>query len=163
MYTLTSTNRRAKVLFAKFVAITIFALATSLLLTFFSPLCTIIGTHLAGKHLGPQHFELWPLIWHCLFCGWGYAMYAFILVFTLRNQVGAIVTFLLIPLIGESILGGIFKSIPQYLPFTAVQAVASPTNLGNHTTSVHEATVVLVYLAVGLLVSTILFLRRDAN
>lgn len=163
MYTLTASNRRIKVLIAKFVAITTFALITSLLLTFFSPLCTILGAHLAGKQIVSQHFELWPIVWHCLFTGWGYAMYAFILMAILRNQIGAIVTFLLVPLIGENILGGIFKSIPQYLPFTALQSVSVPTRLGNQTTSGHEAIVVLVYLAIGFVVSTILFARRDAN
>jgi ABC-type transport system involved in multi-copper enzyme maturation permease subunit len=163
MYTLTSANRRIKVMLAKFAVITAFALVTGVILVFFSPFCTVIGTHLAHKHLVAQTFHVWPILWHCLFCVWGYAMYAFILITVLRSQVGAIVTFLLIPLIGENILGGIFKSIPQYLPFTAVQAVAAPTNLGNHTTSGHEMVVVLVYLAIGALVSSILFTRRDAN
>lgn len=163
MYTLTASNRRTKVLIAKFLAITAFALVTGLLVIFFSPLCTIVGAHLAGKHIGPQHFDLWPVIWHCLFCGWAYAMYAFILITLLRSQIGAIVTFLLVPLIGENILGGIFKSLPKDLPFTAAQAVAQPTGLGNHTTSGREAIVVLIYVVVGLVVSWVLFSKRDAN
>lgn len=163
MHTLTSANRRTKILVAKFFVITVFALVTGLILVFFSPLCTIIGLHLAHKHLVAQHFAVWTVLQHCLFCVWGYAMYAFILIAVLRNQVGAIVTFLLIPLIGENILSGIFKSITNYLPFAAVQGVAAPTQLGNHTSSGHEMVVVLVYLGVGILASSILFARRDAN
>lgn len=163
MYTLTASNKRTKVLAAKFIAITAFALAASLLIMFFSPLCTIVGAHLAGKHIGPQTFHLWSTLWHCLFCGWGYAMYAFILLLILRNQIGAIVTFLLFPLLAENILMPLLHDNVKYLPFTAVQSVASPDNLGNHTSSGHAALVVLAYVVVGLAVSAVLFVRRDAN
>jgi len=163
MYTLTASNRRYKVLLAKLVVVTVFALFASLLVMFFSPLCTILGAHLAGHHIGPQTFDVWVLMWRCLFCGWGYSMYAFILLIVLRSQVGAIVTFLLVPLIGENILSALLKSNTKYLPFNAVQSVAEPTGLGNHTTSGHAALTVLVYVGVGLIISTVLFIRRDAN
>jgi ABC-2 type transport system permease protein len=163
MYTLTASNRRTKVLVAKLVAITAFALLASLLMAVFSPICTVVGAHLAGKHIGAQTFDVWSLLWRCLFCGWGYAMYAFILLLIIRNQIGAIVTYLLLPLLGENILMQLFKHSGQYLPFTALQSVVQPDALGNHTTSAHAAVVVLLYVLVGLVVSTILFVKRDAN
>jgi len=163
MYTLTNSNRRLKVLLAKFLAISAFAVVTSLVMAFFSPLCTIVGAHLHGSHIAAQQFDYWSVIWRCAFVGWGYAMYAFTLIFIMRNQVGSIVTFLLIPLIGESIIGHIFTKSNNYLPFTMLQAVASPQDLGNHTTTLHAATVSLVYMAVGLAVGAALFLKRDAN
>ena len=163
MYTLTSTNKRLKVLASKFVVISLFALIASVLVMFFSPFCTIVGAHLAGKHLAPQAFDVWTTLWHCMFTGWGYAMYAFILLLIIRNQIGAIVTYLLVPLIGENILSQIFKNLGHNLPFNAVQAVTEPTGLGNHTTTAHSVTVVLLYVVIGLVVSSILFLRRDAN
>lgn len=163
MYTLTSVNRRLKVLATKFVIITLFAVLASVLIMFFSPLCTIVGAHLAGKHISPQTFDLWPVLWRCVLSGWGYSMYAFILLLIMRNQVGAIITFLLVPLVGENILIQLFKHIGNNLPFTAVQAVAEPNGLGNHASSGHEALIVVAYVVVGLIVSAILFLRRDAN
>lgn len=163
MYTLTSANRRSKVLVAKFITVTVFAIVTSLLITFFSPLCTIVGAHLAGKEIGPQVFDVWSVVWRCVFCGWGYAIYAFILMMILRNQIGAIVTFLLVPLIGENILGLLLKSNVKYLPFNALQSVPVPAGMGNHTTSGHAALTVLVYVVVGLVISAVLFSRRDAN
>jgi ABC-2 type transport system permease protein len=162
-YTLTSINRRYKVLLAKFLVITIFTAVVGLVVVFFSPLCAIVGAHLAGKHIGPQTFQFWTIIWHCLFCAWAYAMYALILIMILRNQVGAIVTFLLLPLIGENILMLLLKHNSKYLPFTAAQSVVDPTSLGNHTTSGQAALTVLVYVVVGLIISTVLFVRRDAN
>lgn len=163
MYTLTASNRRYKVLLAKLVTITVFAVLTSFLIAALAPLFTIVGAHLAGKQIGPQTYDAWSLLWRCLFCGWGYSVYAFILLIVLRNQIGAIVTFLLVPLIGEQILTALLKTNAKYLPFTALQSVAAPNDLGNHTTSGHAAVVVLVYIAVGLLISAILFIRRDAN
>ena len=162
-YTLANTTRRNKILAAKFIVITVFAVLTSLFVTFFSPLCTLIGVHLAGHTLAPQTFDTWQLVWRCVVCGWGYAMYAFILAIALRNQVGAIVTFLLVPLIGENILTLWVKGNSKYLPFTALQSVAAPTDLGNHTNSIFQLKVVLVYVVVGLIISAVLFNRRDAN
>jgi ABC-type transport system involved in multi-copper enzyme maturation permease subunit len=162
-YTLTSANRRYKILLAKFFVITIFTAVVALVVTFVSPLCTIVGVHLAGKHIGPQIFDVWSIVWHCLLTSWAYSMYAFILIMLIRNQVGAIVTFLLLPLIGENILMLLLKHNGKYLPFTAAQSIVSPTTMGNHTTSTQAALTALTYIIIGLALSTILFVRRDAN
>jgi len=166
MYTLTSSPSRARSLLAKVLVVSVFAGVASLIMAFWSPLCVILGAHLHGHHLAAQHFDYWSVIWRCMFVGWGYAMYAFILIAILRNQIGAIVTFLLVPLIGETILGQIFKNTSKYYPFTSLQtvvmqhaekgsvAVLSPNK---------SALVALAYIAVGLLISFILFVRRDAN
>jgi ABC-type transport system involved in multi-copper enzyme maturation permease subunit len=162
MYTLTSTNRRLKVLVAKLLVVSVFALVMSLVIIFFSPLCTIIGLHLHSYHLVPQTFNTWHIIGHCLFCGWGYAMYAFILVAILRNQISAIVTFLIVPLIGEEILTLLLKGNSRYLPFTSLQAVADPTT-SRYPPSEHAALVALTYIVIGLIIGAVLFVRRDAN
>lgn len=163
MYTLTEVNRRYKVLLAKILVISAFAVVMSAIVLLFSPLCTVVGVHLAGKEIATQNFHVWNTVWTCLFCGWGYAMYALILLLILRNQIGAIITFLLLPLMGENILMLLLKDNSKYLPFTALQSVAAPSSLGNHTDSGHQALVVLVYVVIGLLVSLVLFTRRDAN
>lgn len=163
MHTLTINNRRTKVLLAKVVVISVFTLVTSLLMTFWSPLCTIIGAHLHGHHIAAQHFDYWTTIWRCLFVGWGYAMYAFILLAVIRNQVGSIVTYLLIPLIGENILGHIFQNTQQYYPFSSLQAVVQPEAMPVHVTSGHEALITLAYIVGGWIVAWFLFLKRDAN
>lgn len=162
VYTLTSSNRRLKSLAAKFFVVTVFAIVTSLIVAFFSPLCTIIGAHLHGYTISPQTFNYWSVIWRGAFVGWGYALYAFILVTIMRNQIGAIVTFLLVPLIGENILMLLLKNNSKYLPFTALQSVADPTIVKGATVG-SGAVIVLVYIGVGLLVSAVLFSRRDAN
>lgn len=166
MYTLTSSPSRLRSLTAKVLTVSIFAVITTLLLSFFSPLCTIIGAHLHGYHIAPQHFDYWWVIWHSAFVGWGYAMYAFILIAIMRNQIGAIVTFLLIPLIGETIIGHIFQNTSKYYPFTSLQTVVTQHAEKGSVAVLSpdkSALVALVYIVVGLLISLMFFLRRDAN
>lgn len=166
LYTLTSSNNRAKSLLAKVVAVTVFAIIVSAILALFSPLCAIIGTHLAGKHFVPQTFHIWHVLWQCIFVGWGYAMYAFILAAIIRSQVGSIVTFLLVPLIGEHIIMSIFKSSGNYLPFNNLQSVVNSLLLKGNATPIstpHAVTVACIYIAAGLFASFILFARRDAT
>lgn len=166
LYTLTSTNNRAKSLLAKLLTITVFAIVVCVCITFFTPICTIVGAHLAGKNLVPQTFPIWQVVRQCLFVGWGYAMYAFILTAIIRSQVGSIVTFLLVPLIGEHIIIAIFKSSGNYLPFNNLQAVVNSVLEKGNQSSIsvaHGATVACIYIAVGLVASFILFSRRDAN
>ena len=167
LYTITSSNSRAKSLLAKIIAVTVFAVIASVMVTFFSPLCTIIGTHLAGKHMVAQTFPVWHVLWQCLCVGLGYAMYAFIITAIVRSQVGAIVTFLLVPLIGEHIIMAIFSSSYKYLPFNNLQAVVNSDLLRGEATSkistAHSVATAGIYIVVGLVVSFILFARRDAN
>jgi ABC-2 type transport system permease protein len=163
MYTLTASNNRLKSFAAKALVISIFAIFTSVLFTFFSPLVNVLALHFSGKTLGPQAFDWWDVLWHCIFVGWGYAMYAFILVAIIRSQVGSIVMYLLIPLIGENILAQVFKSSGKYLPFQSLQSVL-PLSVGPHSASLqHYVTVSLAYIIGGLLLSAVLFTRRDAN
>ena len=166
MYTLTATNRRYKVVVAKFVAVTLFALLATTLVTFFAPLCSIVGAHLAHKHIVAQHFAVWQVLWRCLAVGWGYAMYAFILAAIIRNQIGAIVTYLIVPLVGENIIVAIFKWIGKYLPFQSLQGIMQtllPRADANGVTTAHNVAIAGTYIVVGLIVSTVLFVRRDAN
>lgn len=165
LYTITSSNSRIKTLLAKTVVVSMYALVVTAVLTFFSPLCAIVGTHLAHKDMAAQIYPAWTVLGKCLFVGWGYAMFGFILTAIIRSQVGSIVTFLLIPLIGEHIIGAIFSSSIKYLPFTSLQSVVD-TEMPKVSSSIsltHNVVTSCVYVGVGLLVSFILFARRDAN
>jgi len=163
MYTLTSSNKHLKPYFAKVAVIAVFSIVAGLFMTFFSPLCTIVGLKIGGH--GPliaQNFNYFTIIWRCVFCVWGYAMYAFILVAIIRSQIGAIVTYLLIPLMGENILGLLLKGNMKYLPFASLQTVPSPGMLPGSSPN-QSALISSTYIVVGLAVGAYLFLRRDAN
>lgn len=168
MYSLTNVNRRWKLLVAKFIAISVAAVIFSVFVALFTPLCDLVGLHLHGHgvHLVPQTFDYWSVIWHCAYVGWGYSMYAFVLMLILRNQVGAIVTFLLLPLIGENIIALLLKSNSKYLPFQSLQNVV--LNAGENAQKIAVSTgfslrVSLMYIVIGLIVGFVLFVRRDAN
>jgi ABC-2 type transport system permease protein len=162
MYTFTSSPSRLRSLLAKLIVVSVFATVTSLLMAFFAPLANIIGVHLHGYHAVAQQYYYWSIIWRVLFVGWGYTMYAFILMALLRNQVGAIVTFLLIPLVGEGVLGHIFQHSSKYFPFTSLMSVLDRPGIDSFATG-KSAEVALVYIGVGLIASAVLFVKRDAN
>jgi len=165
MYTLVNSPSRLRSFLAKVVVISVFSIVMSVFVVFFAPLCTLIGLHLHGYHLVAQQFDWWQLLWRGVFVGWGYGMFAFILVALLRNQIGAIVTFLLVPLIGENILDHIWSATDKYLPFKNLQAIIlnlSQKGSGTFSTS-HAVVVTLVYVVAGLLIGAVLFQKRDAN
>lgn len=164
LYSLTSSNRRLKVLVAKALVIVVFAVFTAILAAAFSPACSLVGIHLHhGLHLVHQEFWYWNVLWRCIAVNLGYAFYAFGLIAILRNQVGAIVTFLLFPLIGESILSLLLKHNQTYLPFVSLQSIAGSREGVTLLTPLAGLRNVAIYVVILLIVSIILFQRRDAN
>ncbi|MEO6513156.1 MAG: hypothetical protein ABIR37_00570 [Candidatus Saccharimonadales bacterium] len=160
MYTLTSSNNRSKVLLAKVIVVTVYALLFTAVLTTLSPLLTIAGAHLHGHDLGPQMFYYRDIIWRTLFYGWAYGMLGLMLAGLIRNQIGAIVVLFIVPSMVEGILTLLLKSNAIYLPFTALGSVVNKNPQLSYTKA---AAVFMIYLVVGWLITWILFLRRDAN
>lgn len=76
-----------------------------------------------------------------------------------RSQVAAVATLFLLPTMIESLLRALLNDNVAYLPFNSLTAVAS----GGKLTPLNAAVVFMVWMAVGLIVSWQLFIRRDAN
>jgi ABC-type transport system involved in multi-copper enzyme maturation permease subunit len=168
MYTLTSVNKRSKVLVAKFVVITCYALFLAAFIGILSPIMSYLGVHIHGHSFGPQTLHYWDLAWRSLFYGWGYAMAGFILAFIARNQVGAVVSLFVIPSVVENLLGFLLlKHNSVYMPFSALsQVINGPgggTPISSSMSSEHAALIYTGYVVVGLAVACVLFLKRDAN
>jgi ABC-2 type transport system permease protein len=161
MYTLTSANRRWKVLLAKFVAVSIFMIAAAVVFGALSPLLTSLGLHLKGTSLVAQTLPLWDTAWRAIFYGWAYGMLAFGIAVIIRNQVGAIIALFAIPSTVEPLLGFALHDNVKYLPFSALNNVTAEAS--KQMSPGKAAGVVLVYVVVVLLVAAILFKRRDAN
>ncbi len=169
MYTLTSSKSRVRILLAKIIAVSCFALVISLLIGGLSPALTYIGVHLHGHTLAAQTFPLANLLWRCLFYGWALSMIALLFGTIIRSQVGAIVVYFLVPGTVELLLSLLLKSKAVYLPFTALNQVVAeqgvrqgPVETG-HLSPGKGALVFGAYFVVGWIVAWILFLRRDAN
>ncbi len=161
-YTLTASRSRFKVLLSKYLVISAFALFFALLFGTLSPALSTLAIHLRGLTLAPQVFPVSSLLWRVTFASWGYVSLAFFLATIIRSQVGSIAAIFLIPSTVEQLLGLLLKQNQVYLPFSALNILLDMQGQG-HISYARAALVVLGYLAVGWIVSLILFLRRDAN
>ena len=163
MYTLTSANRRWKVLAAKFVVVTVYALLFTVFMAALSPLLSRIGIALQGATLSPQHVYFADIAWRVLFYGWGFSMAGLLIALLLRNQIASFAALLLLPGLLEQLLGMILKQNAIYLPFSALDSVLHPSSGSHVLTTASAAVVYMVYLAVAGLAASILFHKRDAN
>lgn len=165
VYTLTSSNSRSKVLLAKIITISLYAVFITVLAGVLSPLAAYAGIHLHGHSLAPQTVHVWNLTWRSLFYGWTSGMVGLLLAVLIRSQIGAIVTLFLIPGLVEQFLAQLLKHSAVYLPFTARDQVLSTGGAatgGGSLTPTKAAFVFMCYLVVGWIVAWILFVRRDA-
>jgi len=160
VYTLSSSRSRSRVLFAKLIAISCFAIVFAAVASMLAPVLAALGWHVRGVQIVHQDFHVWNLLWRTVLVGWGFAMFALILAFIIRIQVGAIAALFLIPGTVEQLLGLLLKTNQVYLPFSSLNAVINPTNKLSAT---HAAIVAAVYVIGGWFVAWLLFLRRDAN
>jgi ABC-type transport system involved in multi-copper enzyme maturation permease subunit len=168
VYTFTASRSRTQVLLAKIGLITVFSVAASLVISLLSIALSALGVRLGGHQLIGQNLHLLTLLWHCLFFGWGMAIAALMLATLIRNQVGAVVTFLFLPGPVELLIGLLLKKNPAYLPFSALnQVLASPQTQGGpnagHLAPGKAALVFVAYTVVGWLVAWYLFLKRDVG
>lgn len=164
MYTLTASRSRSKVLLAKIITISAYALLLAVMVAVLSPLFAYLGIKVHGGTLSPQTFHIWSLAWRTLYYGWAYGMAGLVIAVLVRSQVGAIAALLLIPGLVEGLLTELLKKNAVYLPFSALNTLTRPDNFGGGSLSPITAVVVfLLYLVVAWFVAWVLFLRRDAN
>ncbi|MBW4061753.1 hypothetical protein HJC99_04265 [Candidatus Saccharibacteria bacterium] len=162
MYTLTSTRSRSQVLLAKILAVTLFVVPMVLFVSALSPLAAYAGAHLRGLHMVHQTFNYWDLLWRNVFFAWAYAMFALVFIALIRNQIGAIIVFFIVPGTVEGILSLLLKGNAKYLPFTSLASVLKVGAPGSMSPG-HSALVASAYLVVLWIFTWIMFLRRDAN
>ncbi len=171
MHTLTLTNRRSKVLSAKIIV----GLTYTLVMTMLVIASTVLFTHLAVNIkdliLPQQEISWFYASGRLLMYALGYSMLGLAIIVLIRNLVASIVAIFILPMI-EGIAGAILSShnvqTAGFLPFTALNRIASLNNQGfdngPEVVSVPHATLVFGAYLIGLwAVAWYLFLRRDAN
>ncbi|MGH7195160.1 MAG: ABC transporter permease [Candidatus Saccharimonadales bacterium] len=183
LYTLTASRSRSKVLAAKVITISVYAVFLTALIGILAPVFSNLGIHAHGHVLVPQTLHIGTLVWHSLFYGWAYSMAGLVLAVLIRSQVGAIVALFLIPGLVEGLLTQLLKHNSVYMPFTALGQVINSGGAATATTNGGRASreaakhlseigslspgraalVFLGYLVVVGAVAWFLFLRRDAN
>lgn len=166
MYTLTSSNSRTKVLWAKFVAVTGYVSLFTAVGLAFAVGCMYLGLAIKDITIIPQHVAWGDLIWRTLFYAWAYGIAGLVLGLLMRQVVGAIVAIFLFPSTIEPLLGLLLKENAKYLPFTSLNNVVGTGNgaiTPNALSFGKSAAVFGVYLFVGWIVAWILLEKRDAN
>lgn len=164
LYTLTNSSGRSKVLAAKIVTITIYALLLTVVLAALTPLASRVGISLNGGHLAAQTIPYASLAWRCLYYGWTSLMAALVIGVIVRSQVGAIVALFVLPTV-ELMLTSLLKSKAIYLPFTgASNAILMHPPASQGVMSYGRAAIVFgLYLVIAWAIAWVLFLRRDAS
>lgn len=167
MHSLTLSPSRLRVLFSKFVVVTLYAVVITAVFGAVTLGLTELGVHLGHHHLVTQSIPFHSLAWKVLFYGWGMALAGLLIASLVRNQIAAVVTLMLFPGVVEQLLSLLLKSKTVYLPFTSLGQVIGnhPMNPDIHRilTPTHAAEVFLVWLVGGWIIAAVLFVRRDAN
>lgn len=166
MYSLTASNSRSKVLLAKIITISAYALFLTIVVAIVSPLMARLGVQLHGNDLVAQTMNVGDVVWRSLFYGWAYGMAGLLIAVLVRSQVGAIAALFLLPGLVEQLLTVWLKDNAQYLPFTALSNVINSSPAGatpGMLSPSKSAMVFLLYLVGGWIIAWILFLKRDAN
>jgi ABC-2 type transport system permease protein len=158
-YTLTAARNRTQVLLSKVAVMSVFAIVTIVIFGALSPLIAWAGAALNGHHMVHQTFPPMALIGRLLFVAWAYSMFGLIISFIARIQVAAFTTYFLLPSTIEPLLAALVKKNQYYLPFISLDGVINQHPISHGRSAVAG----LVWVVLGLLVSWLLFRRRDAN
>jgi ABC-type transport system involved in multi-copper enzyme maturation permease subunit len=161
-YTLTASNSRLKVFFAKLITIALYGVAITVLTVAFSIGVMILGAHIAGHDLGMQSIDLYSLAWRTLVYMVGAAWLGLLLGFLSRSQVFAIVAYFVIPSI-EPLIHTFLKVSNNYLPSASMNQILQTTPSNGVFSPLASAGIFYLYLLIAGIVAAVLFVRKDAN
>lgn len=164
-YTLTAAKSRLVVFLNKTLVALLYTIVVGVIVTAVMYLGMKLGLSIKGNTLITQDFPVADAVWQFGSYVIGMVLFALLIAFLVRGVVGAIVAFFLIPVV-EQMLTLVLKDNADYLPFKALDAIASDGMLGSPISSLTSLTalgVVAVYLAVIGTITAVLFIKRDAS
>lgn len=165
-YSLTIANRRLKVMASKMVVVTAYAVVMAFLTVLVSILLARIGMAVKGVDLVSQDFDWYNIAWRTIIFMIGSAISGLVFGFLFRGVAAAVVLYFVVPTAVEPLLTGLLKFNPNYMPFLSQsQILINNAHMpgSDSFTPLASAGVFFGYVLVGLIVSVVLFLRRDAN
>lgn len=163
MYTLTANVRRTKVLFAKLLTMVGFGVIYGLATAGFGLLCYLIGIELRGANLAPQSIEAMTIIGRLAYYCAAYVLIGVLIAVISRSVIVGIAAFLIVPTTAEPLLSLLLKDNAKYLPFTSLDSTLNVSMLPSTLSPGKAMMVSGAYVAVALVITWILFVRRDAN
>ena len=160
-YTLTASRSRTRVIAAKLIVLSVYALACGAVFGALAPLLVRWGMSANHVALAPQSIVYSSIVWRALFTSWAYVMLAAVISLLVRNQVGSFAVLFLVPGTVENLLSLWLHKNVAYLPFTSIGSVvgAKPGKLS----FAHAALVGLAWVVGGAIAAWALFQKRDAN
>lgn len=162
-YTLTISNSRMKVLFAKLATISAYAAVMAVLSLIIAVLLTALGAKVGGHELGMQTIDAGALLWRSVAYMLGSAWLGLVLGFLSRSQVFAIVMYFVLPSI-EPVIHGLLKVSSNYLPNASLNQVMSMSAPEHGVyTSLAALGVFALYMLVAFAAASALFVRKDAS
>ncbi|MGB4758463.1 MAG: ABC transporter permease [Candidatus Saccharimonadales bacterium] len=164
-YTITSSNSRLKVLISKVLVLLFYITAMTCIVAVVTYVSARIGLSFANATLVPQTIDWWSVTWKFVSFVWLYALVGFFIAVLVRGVVPAIAIYLAFPVV-EQMLVPLLKDNAGFLPFNAIGAIAATTPNGVGWLMLTPLTalgVSITYIIVLSTISTVLFVRRDAN
>ncbi len=162
MHTLTITNRRMKVLWAKVLTVIVYSAVFAAIALALATSCIAAGIHLGGHHMVGQQFAAYSVIWKTLVFTITGTLAGLVFGFLSRSIVFAIVAFFILPTTVEPLLHNLLKISTNYLPFSAQNQILLPGGDGAYS-ALASAGVFMAYLVGAWIIAALLFVKRDAN
>ena len=163
-YTLTASNSRMKVMVAKMLVLTVYAIIVTGLVIGLGLVSLVAGAHMNDVRILPQHFDTYSIVWRSLAYMVTSVLAGLVFGFLSRSVVFAIVAYFAFPTTVEPLLHNLVKVSSNYLPFSAQNQIISPVpNQPGVYSPLASLGVFCAYLGVAWLISTVLFVKRDAN
>lgn len=162
-YTMTLARGRATIFLAKVLVATLIMLTGAALFMALGVASGLAGVVASGDSLGAQSIAWGNVLTHGGMYVWGAGMYALIIGFILRNQVGAIVVYLFGASIAEQLLSLLLKSNAGYLPFRALEGTLMQGQMEGTFNPEKSMAIVLGWIVLAGTTAWLLFRHRDAN
>ena len=168
-YTLTSANRRSKVLLAKLLVVIGLVFIYALIVTVLALSLTKLGASMAHHTMPPQDINYLAYFAKTAFFAEAYALTGLLIPTLVRNMQASVAVLFIVPNNLEALLGLLIKQPEKWLPYTALAQVIEPPvkNVGGHggnlVSPVHGAVVFLIYIAAFWLIAWYLFVKRDSS
>jgi hypothetical protein len=159
-YTLTASNSRLRILFAKFAVMTGYGVLVTAIALGLGLLLTPLGASMAGHTMAPQTIEIWDTVWRTMVFLVGNLWLGLIIGFLARSVVAAVTVYFLISPV-EALIHNFLKVSTNYLPTSSQMQIVQ--NNPDAFSPAASAGVFGIYLAIGIVVSALLFVRRDAS
>ena len=161
-YTLTASNSRLRVLAAKFAVITGYGILVTAIAILFGMTLTPLGASMGGHTMAPQTVDLWNVVWRSGAFLLGNLWLGLIIGFLTRSVVAAVASYFLITPV-EALIHNFLKVSTNYLPTSAQSQIVNPPTSPDIFSPLASAGVFAIYLVIGIVISAILFVRRDAS